>query len=207
MQNPWLNIPSSDYTSHMTEVGQAQLLSKLTKESLEQFKPNRFALLGCATGNGLEHINNSITSKVYAIDINADYLKECEAQFKDKIPGIETLKLDIQKDELKIRHIDLCFIGLVLEYVDPEKALEKIVRTLGKNGKLVIIIQKNGPTNFVSESSYHSLAKLANFSHEVDEEKISSFLKQKKLNLIEQKIIQLSNQKSFIKLVYGFNIR
>lgn len=207
MQNPWLNIPSSDYTSHMTEVGQAQLLSRLTKESLEQFKPNRFALLGCATGNGFEHINNKITSKVYAIDINGDYLKKCEAQFKDKIPGIETLKLDIQENELNLQDIDLYFIGLVLEYVNPEKALKKIVRTLAKNGRLVIIIQKNEPTNFVSKSSYHSLAKLANFSHEVDEAKISSFLKQKKLNLIEQKIIRLSNQKSFIKLVYGFNIR
>ncbi len=126
MQNPWLNIPSSDYTSHMTEVGQAQLLSKLTKESLEQFKPNRFALLGCATGNGLEHINNNITSKVYAIDINGDYLKKCEAQFKDKIPGIETLKLDIQENELNLQDIDLYFIGLVLEYVNPEKALKKL---------------------------------------------------------------------------------
>jgi len=31
MKNPWLEISYSDYENHMTEIGQAKVLNKLTK--------------------------------------------------------------------------------------------------------------------------------------------------------------------------------
>ena len=53
MENPWLNISHTDYENHTIEVGQAQVLNKLTKECLDKCLPEKFALLGCSTGNGL----------------------------------------------------------------------------------------------------------------------------------------------------------
>ena len=63
MSNPWLHISFEDYESHMSDktIGQLQVLSSITKELLEKFKPASFALLGCTTGNGLEYINPEIT--------------------------------------------------------------------------------------------------------------------------------------------------
>ncbi len=57
MINPWLTISHSDYEGHMLKTGQAQVLNELTKNCLDKYKPETFALLGCSTGN-LRTIND-----------------------------------------------------------------------------------------------------------------------------------------------------
>ncbi len=56
MRNSWLDIPLADYESHMAlpYVAQAQLLSDLFAEALQELSPESVALLGCAGGNGFE---------------------------------------------------------------------------------------------------------------------------------------------------------
>ena len=202
MKNPWLEISHSDYENHMTDVGQAQCLSAIMKDCLERFQPNSFALLGCATGNGLEHINSDITSKVFAIDINPDYLNKTRERFEQKIDNLEIIQSDIQTNDLNLKNIDLFFIGLVLEYVNPKLALKNIVKSLGKDGVVVIVIQKTKETSFVSKTKYTSLEKLSNISNEVVEENIDSYLNCNNLISLEREEIQLTENKSFIKLVY-----
>ena len=202
MINPWLTISHSDYEGHMLKTGQAQVLNELTKNCLDKYKPETFALLGCSTGNGLEHINRETTKNVYAIDINPEYLQLTREKFEQKIQNLTTCNIDIRKDKLSFRNVDLFLIGLVLEYVEPEKALEKVIRTLSKNGILVTIIQKNKNTTFVSNTEYKSLEKLAQISEEIDENELVQFFRQKKMNLIEKKEIELNENKSFISLTY-----
>ncbi len=202
MNNPWLEISYSDYENHMKEVGQAQVLNKLTKYSLEKFTPRNFTLLGCSTGNGLEHIKPEITKNVYAIDINPDYLQITRERFENKIENLKTYNIDIRKDDLTINNIDLFFAGLILEYVEPENALLKIIRTLNKNGILVIVIQKNKQTSFVSKTKYKSLEKLSKISNKVIESEIDKFIQSKNLELIKRDEIELKKNKSLILVVY-----
>ncbi len=202
MKNPWLNISHSDYENHMIEVGQAQVLNGLTKYCLEKYLPENFALLGCSTGNGLEHIKTEITKRVYAIDINPEYLKITNENFESKINNLEIYNIDIQNDELAIKNIDLFFVGLVLEYVEPEKALNKIIKTLRKKGILSIVIQTNKNTSFVSKTKYNSLEKLSYISNEVNEKEIDRFIQSKNLELIKREKIELTKNKSFIYLEY-----
>lgn len=202
MNNPWLEISYSDYENHMKEVGQAQVLNKLTKYSLEKFTPRNFTLLGCSTGNGLEHIKPEITKNVYAIDINPDYLQITRERFENKIENLKTYNIDIRKDDLTINNIDLFFAGLILEYVEPENALLKIIQTLNKNGILVIVIQKNKQTSFVSKTKYKSLEKLSKISNEVIESEIDKFIQSKNLELIKRDEIELKKNKSLILVVY-----
>lgn len=202
MNNPWLEISHSDYENHMTEVGQMQVLNNLTKYSLEKYQPINFALLGCSTGNGLEHINAEITQNVYAIDINSEYLKETKNEFDSKISNLVTINADIQHNELPIKHIDLFFVGLVLEYVNPEVALRKIIKTLHENGILMIVIQKTKKTSFVSKTKFKSLEKLATISNEVNEEIMNQFIKSQNLAFIKKDEIELTENKSFITLEY-----
>lgn len=202
MKNPWLKILYSDYENHMTEVGQTEVLNKLTKYCLKKYSPNSFALLGCSTGNGLEHVDPQITQRVYAIDINPVFLNKTREKFQNKIRNLEILNLDIKNEELAIKNVDLFFVGLVLEYVEPEKALRKIIDTLSGAGILFIVIQKNNRTSFVSRTKYKSLEKLADIANEVNEGGINKFIHSENMELIRREEIQLTESKSFITLEY-----
>ena len=201
-KNPWIEIPYSDYENHMTEVGQAQVLSILTKYCLDKYLPENFALLGCATGNGLEHIKCEFTKRIYTIDINRNYLDRTNENFANKINQIETIHADIQTDELKINDIDLFFVGLVLEYVEPKTTLKKIIDMLSNKGVLFIVIQKNRQTSFVTKTRYKSLEKLADISNEVNENEIDAFIRSENLVLVKREEIYLTRNKSFITLEY-----
>jgi SAM-dependent methyltransferase len=206
MNNPWLEISHSDYENHMTEIGQAQVLSNLVKYGLEKYRPQRFALLGCSTGNGLEHVNPKITSKIYAIDINPKYLEILKKNFEERINDLELIRADIQNDELIFRNVDLFFIGLVLEYAEPEKSLQNIIRTLGEKGVLIIVIQKNNQSSFVTKTKYRSLETLTAISKEVNETAMDRFIRSEKLSAMKRSVIELANNKSFIMLEYSWLI-
>lgn len=164
--------------------------------------PKYFALLGCSTGNGLEHINSEITKRVFAIDINSSYLKKTEENYTNKIRGLEIINADIQNDELSLKNIDLFFIGLVLEYVEPKKVIKKIINMLNKNGILLIVIQKSTNTTFVSKTRYKSLDTLSEISNELKENEIDGFIKSQNMELLYKDEIELNNSKSFIRLDY-----
>lgn len=203
MKNPWLKISPLDYENHMIEVGQAQVLNELIKNSLNRYKPYSFALLGCSTGNGLEHIDSKTTKIVNVIDIIPEYLKIAQKRYGSQLYKLIIHNIDIENDELSIKNVELFFVGLVLEYVDVQLALEKIINTLSNNGVLAIVIQQTKDESFVSSTKYQSLEKLSLISHEVDAVKMDSYLRQNNMKLVERKIIKLTKEKVFISLVYS----
>jgi hypothetical protein len=73
---PWLKIPAEDYESHMSlpDVAQAQALNSLMASALKVYRPDSIAVMGCTTGNGFEHIDQSHTHRVIGVDINTAYL-------------------------------------------------------------------------------------------------------------------------------------
>ena len=204
MKNPWLDIPYADYENHMAEVGQTQVLNKLVENALNKEQPQKFALLGCATGNGLEHIQPNITKEVHAIDINPTFLEKTKEKFDEKI-NLHIHQVDIENDELPVKEIDLFFVGLVLEYVkNPETALSKIIDSLSERGKLLLIIQKSKQTSIITKTKYSSLQTLSTISKEVNENEISIIL-EKKLSLVDKEEIALNSKKSFLVLYYNKN--
>ena len=76
MRNPWLDIPDVDYVGHMSSptVNQRPVLSRLMGEALESVRPRTMLVLGCSTGDGLEHVNPEVTSCVTVVDLNPAYL-------------------------------------------------------------------------------------------------------------------------------------
>ena len=89
MTNPWLRIPASDYEGHMSSpnVDQQPFLAQTFEESLDKHDSSAIALLGCATGNGLEYVNKDATQRVTAIDINPEYLEILRQRYEESIPG------------------------------------------------------------------------------------------------------------------------
>jgi hypothetical protein len=64
--NPWSLVPAADYEAYMGPEG-ADLLAPLSavfQEAWLAAQPERVLVVGCATGNGLEHVDPAVTRRV-----------------------------------------------------------------------------------------------------------------------------------------------
>lgn len=163
MSNPWLQVPASDYEAHMAlpEVGQAQVLNRLFALTLAEYAPRSLVVLGCATGNGFEHIDPARTERVAAVDINPEYLAILRTRFGARIPCLNVIQADFTDPKLQIAPVSMVFAGLVFEYVTVIDALRNITRFMAPEATLVAVLQlpsaKSAP---VTESPYKSLELL-----------------------------------------------
>ncbi|HSG27695.1 MAG TPA: class I SAM-dependent methyltransferase [Candidatus Krumholzibacterium sp.] len=162
--NPWLKIPASDYEGHMEspEVRQAQMLSRIFTEALEKHDSSTIALLGCATGNGLDSIRKGRTARVTAVDINPGYLAVLRERYEGVVEGLETIEADLEECVLDKSAYSLVFAGLIFEYLDPEGLLRRIAEWLSPAGILVSVLQMSATgTDKVTATGFESLRLLA----------------------------------------------
>ena len=91
MSNPWLTVPLSEYEQHMrsVEVQQLGALSNLFAEAIGRCRPLSIAVLGIAGGNGLDHIDSSITVRVVGLDLNPLYLEAVRQRYSH-LPGLSS---------------------------------------------------------------------------------------------------------------------
>ncbi len=160
MDNVWNSIPLADYELHMQHetVGQLNLLSNLTKKYLEGLKPETVLFLGIAGGNGLEHIDNNVTIQVFGIDINQSYLNETEKRFKNKIPNLNLLNLDIStRNAEQLTKANFIWAALIFEYVETKTCFEFINNNIQENGYLIVTIQENNSVNSVSQTGIETI--------------------------------------------------
>lgn len=175
--NPWLNIPYTDYERHMThsDVGQLQQLNAIIADKIEQYAPKTVAVFGACTGNGLEHFNDA--EMIYTIDINPGYLEICKQRFGQYVNSLKCIVADIDRDELEIprESIDLVICHLFLEYVDAQAALNKMQQIMSADGILNVVIQENRSNSFVSNTGVSSLAPLSAFGKPVKERSLFEY--------------------------------
>jgi hypothetical protein len=158
--NVWNTIPLEDYELHMQHetVGQLQVLSNLTKKYLEKLSPEIVMFLGIAGGNGLEHIDNKVTSQVFGIDINQNYLDETGKRFKDQIPNLNLVNIDIAtRTTEKLTKANLIWAALIFEYVETYTCFEFINSNILENGYLVVTIQENNGVNSISQTGVETV--------------------------------------------------
>ena len=162
MENPWLNIPAEDYEGHMSsdKVLQLQALSKIFSNVIAKTVPHSMMLLGCAAGNGLEHLKEN--EKIICVDINPDYIELCRKRFSSSLPNIEFVCADLNNYERLDEQVDLVHAALIFEYVDVESLLKKIFNWLKPGGHLSAVIQLESKTTpAISETGYDSLKLLS----------------------------------------------
>jgi hypothetical protein len=166
----WNMIPLDDYEKHMRHdtVGQTQLLSELTRKYLEWLTPDITMFLGVAGGNGLEHIDNRVTHKVYGIDINKQYLTETKTRFESRIPNLELIDMDVSKSSIEIAKADLIWAALIFEYVDMRSCFRFINNNIQESGHVVITIQVNNGARSVSQSGVETVKLLGQIFKPVD---------------------------------------
>ncbi|MCA9194196.1 MAG: class I SAM-dependent methyltransferase [Planctomycetales bacterium] len=163
MNNPWLSIPAEEYEMHMAhpDVLQSQFLEEVFADGIRLSAPRSIALLGCATGNGLQHVDAEKVTRVTAVDLNLAYLAVARDRCAHRLPQLEFVESDILDCDFADGAFDLIHCALLLEYVDPVAALPKIARWMAPDGVLVIVLQLASPNaQPVSETGCESLKLL-----------------------------------------------
>ncbi|TXN37756.1 class I SAM-dependent methyltransferase [Flagellimonas hymeniacidonis] len=203
MSNPWLSIPFNEYEDHMRTNGQLQILNIIFKGTLENYTPKSLALLGCATGNGLEHVDSKVTDQVHAVDINEDYLAMVKKRYGTCIPNLYILKKDLGEDVLAIDPVNLVFAALVLEYVRPEILVPKIADVLQTGGKAVIVLQKSSmDSQTITKTRYSSIRRLGQNLSEVSPQCIDRLFSQQGFVKLAQERRVVNIDKLFIIICY-----
>ena len=205
-KNPWLKIPASDYDNHMAhpDVGQSPFLGEVFKYALEVYDATTVALLGSATGNGLEHVMNETTRRLTAVDINREYLDILENRFGKSIDGLSVTRADLETCWLEKECYSLVFAGLIFEYLEPGLLLEKIHLWLKKGGVLQAVLQlaeKNKKR--VSPSPYKSLEQLKSLMKLFRPNEFDALAEAAGFAKTEGKIVRLRSGKSFYSAAYG----
>ena len=198
--NPWLHIPLEDYELHMSHqmVGQSTLLNSLTKKYLDELKPETDIFLGIAGGNGLEHIDHKITKSVYGIDINPDYLDTAFKRYKDQIPSLQLLNLDITRHSESICKADFIWAALILEYTGIDNVLAFCKNNLYKDGHLIVSIQLNNNIPSVSPTGIESVKKAGEIFSFIEPEELIINTAENGFRLVNKEENILPNGKSII---------
>jgi SAM-dependent methyltransferase len=159
--NPWLSIPAADYEGHMGAAGAGQLapLAEIFAQVYDALRPPSVALLGCATGNGLEAVDPAVTPRIVGVDVNAEYLEVARRRHARLGGALELRCADLLDCDLGRGAFALVHAALVFEHVEPAPLVARIARWLAPGGTCAAVLQLAGgaasvpavsPTGFAS---------------------------------------------------------
>jgi len=197
--NPWLALPLEDYEGHMgsTAVNQLKPLADLFGEALARLRPRSVGLLGVAGGNGLEHVDSTLTTRVVGIDVNPAYLAATRQRFPD-LRGLELHCADLQHQLLDVEPVALVHAALVFEHAGTEQCLDNAVSLVSGGGHLSVVLQlPSGGQPVVTPSAFASMETLAGDFAFVDPHHLRRMLAQRELRLTHQARVTLSSGKAF----------
>ncbi len=201
-RNPWEDIDLQVYERHMSaaDVFQLQMLEKIMTEQMQENDASTLGICGVAGGNGLNEIDWEKTKKVFAVDINKQYLDVCHKRYKDFNEKIIYINSDISKKDFILPQAALWIFNLVIEYTGIDKFTDMIKRS-PQIETLSCVVQKNNGNLFVSNSS---LAKhfdgLSSIEHNISAKELKSSLLLLNLACIAEKKYILPNKKEFIRM-------
>jgi SAM-dependent methyltransferase len=144
--NPWTIVPAADYERHMGPDGVNQLapLASIFQEAYLAAQPDRVLVVGCATGNGLEHVDPSVTTRIVGLDVNLQYLGIARQRFFHLGPRLELFCTDAAAHREQPGSFDLIHAALVFEYLHPEVLVRKIAEWLADRGTCTAVVQLPG---------------------------------------------------------------
>jgi len=204
MNNPWLEIPLSDYESHMSlpTIAQAEMLAAQFSNALLQFSPESVAVIGCAGGNGFDRIP-STTKRVIGVDINPSYIASASSRYLGRIAGLEFHVADIQACPLQFDPVELIYAALVFEYVSLPAALGNLSRVCRPGARLVSVLQlPSAHVHGVSQSRYQSVQVLAPLMRLIPPGDLAECAASSGFTLESEKTLALESGKEFSIQVY-----
>jgi threonine dehydrogenase-like Zn-dependent dehydrogenase len=197
--NRWLDVPLHDYEGHMGSplVDQLAPLARLFADALVRLRPASVAVLGVAGGNGLEHIDPAVTSRVVGIDVNPSYLEAVRSRLPE-LRGLELHCFDLGRDPAPaIEPVSLVHAALVFEHAGTAACLDTAVALVAPEGHLSVVLQMPADDrDAVTPTGYASVASLAADFAFVDPHRLRRTLAQRGLRLTHQARITLATGKA-----------
>lgn len=204
MKNPWEEIELSDYENHMklSSVMQLQALNEMMKKQLDTYPIKSVMILGIAGGNGLEHIDTEKVQKVYGVDINRKYLKECTVRYKNLSGIFEAVCADLNDENAVLPNADMIIADLLIEYIGYECFKNTVIRV---NPTYVsCVIQINTDESFVSDSPYlHVFDNLDKVHHRVDTKGLTETMNGIGYVPVNKESKKLPNGKKFVRFDFS----
>lgn len=199
--NPWLEIPATDYESHMADpaVRQAPFLDAAFAAALTAHRSEVVAILGCATGNGFRHLAaRPRRGPAVGIDLNPEYLALARARHAAALPELLLVRADAQEVELAAGCFDLVLAALLFEYVDADQVLGRAARWLRPGGVLAVVLQVAAPDRAaVTPTAWRSLERLAPILRPIEPEALARAARRHGLAAAEPIVTRLASGKEF----------
>lgn len=205
MKNPWEEIKLSDYENHMSlsTVMQLQSMNKIMESQFYSYPAKTVMIMGVAGGNGLEHIDPQKFDRVYGIDVNKEYLLECEKRYPQLNSVMEYLCVDLTDENAVLPDVDLVIANLLIEYIGYncfKRSIDKI-----KPQYVSCVIQINTDDGFVSDSPYlHVFDILDSVHNQMEEEALINALNDIDYYKISSEEQILPNGKKLLRLDFEF---
>jgi hypothetical protein len=164
--NPWLSISAADYEGHMGPGGADQLapLAAIFGEVYAATRPSSLALLGCATGNGLDAVDSTMTRRIVGVDVNAEYLAIARQRHLGLGEALDLRCADLLTCQLDGATFALIHAALIFEHVPPSALVARIAGWLSPAGICSVVLQLPGgdrPAPDVSPTGFSSLRALS----------------------------------------------
>lgn len=154
-----------------------------------------------AGGNGLDNIDILITQKVYAVDINKNYLDICKERYQNLGSTLETLCVDLTDDAMVLPYTNLLICNLIIEYIGENEFISIIDKNKINIDVVSCVIQKNNDNSFISNSELNShFEPILFIHHDIDENKLKHLFSTIKFSCVKDKKYILPNGKEFIRM-------
>jgi SAM-dependent methyltransferase len=201
--NPWTVVPAADYERHMGPQGVNQLapLSAIFEEVYAAAQPDRLLLLGCATGNGLEHVNPAVTKRIVGVDVNLQYLGVARQRFIGLGARLELFCSEAERFRAAPASFDLVHAALLFEYLHPEPLVRRIAEWLAPQGTCSVVLQLPGGDGPVPPSKTMQIISKA--MRLVPPDDLTRLLEHYGLPLRRAKTVPLEHGKRFWVGVFG----
>ena len=144
--SPWLRIPVRDYEAHMDRIGQSEALREIFARACMETRPRRLLVLGCSAGGDFPLVDPAVTRLLVGVDLNPAAIEEARRRGAERCCAeVRLIAGDVLDVALPDGGFDLIHAALVLEYVDPARLFERIVRWLDPQGACVTVTQTPVP--------------------------------------------------------------
>lgn len=201
MKNPWEEINLRDYESHMKleTVMQLQAMNEIMRDQLCRYPAKTVMILGIAGGNGLNHVASVRPDKVYGVDINKEYLSECERRYPELKGTFFPIHCDLKNENAVLPQAELVIANLLIEYIGYENFQNAVKKTVPNY--VSCVIQVNADSGFVSDSPYiHAFDRLNEVHRDIDGEELARTMEDIGFRVILKAEKALPNGKALLRL-------
>ncbi len=208
--NPWLSIPATEYEGHMGPRGTDQLrvLNDIFRNVYRRVKPANLAVLGCAMGNGFEHIDRGLTQWTVGVDLNPRYLELARRRYAHLLQTIELRCANLSNLDFEAQSFDMIHAALIFEYLDIEAAMAKFAAWLAPEGVLSVVLQEPSTNETtVSHTQYNSMQTLVDTIELIRPEALEDIANQAGLLTLQTNEIPLRHGKKFYTAMFMKQLR